>query len=293
MEPGDPTQFLQWLLNTAGLSKEKLAQVDANAHNKLISAGAINLFGTPKMKEGASFYSNRYPQVLNSLAEPGLRNKVNGAVTALANEGTNMIGDAAIEHGLPLLMGLIAGGVTKNPQAAQGAVAAGKAVGPYVNTLVKDPLQSAYVDPHVYTGMEKLNPAQYLPSVHDLTGLITKNPTSRNVITGMAHHALDKIDENISGWAAGELQKHPTPQIVEPTRQKWLSDQPRSQARASDTRYVVKPIVDAFKGKIPWTNAFENAVLGAKNPALMRKREEDESNRKHREFGITALGNKP
>ena len=264
MEPKLPVDAL---MNLLGLTPEKLNAIDQNVDNKLISSTAVSLFGNPKMKEAASFYNNRYPQILNALAEPGVRNKVNAVTAALANEGTNLLTDAAVNDGLPYLAGTTAArfNLALGPPVYAGA----KAIAPYVG-LVKDAVQSDQLDPHVYDWMKQLNVGGRMPTLEDLTGLITKNPTARSVMTTVARNAVNTADANISGWAQDQLSKHPTPQIIDPLREEWTSKKPKEKAKSSDLRQVVKPISDAVKGKTSLQTGLQQAVRGYFNPELMR-----------------------
>lgn len=283
MEPRLP---VDQILSLLGLTPEKWRAIDQNANNKLLGVTAAGLGGPPKMKEAASFYANRYPQILDALAQPGMRNKTNAVSSALANEGTNMIGDALIEHGLPFVAGLI--GSRASPQAGAAAATTMKGAAPYIN-LAKDAIQSEFVDPHVYTGMNTLNPAQYLPSIHDLTGLVSKNDTVRNVMSGVGRVAVDNLDANITGWAAEQLKNHPTPQIKEPIRKALTEDIPKKYGGQSSIRQVVKPLNDAALGKKPWGNAFQDAIFGAIHPDKAKAKEDAEKQRKFNEYGKTAL----
>lgn len=285
MEPRLP---VDQILNLLGLTPEKWKAIDQNTNNKLLGVTAAGLGGPPKMKEAASFYANRYPQILDALAQPGMRNKANAISSALANEGTNMIGDALIEHGLPFAAtayGTRMGG----PQTGAAFGAAAKVASPYVN-IAKDTLQSEFVDPHVYKGMDTLNPAQYIPSIHALTGLLTKNNTARNVMSGIGQVAVDKADANITGWAAEQLKNHPTPQIKEPIRKALTEDLPKKYGGQSSIRQVVKPLNDAALGKKPWSNAFQDAIFGAIHPDKAKAREDAARQKKFNQYGKTALG---
>jgi len=289
MEPKLPVDAL---LNLLGLTPEKLNSIDQNANNKLLASSAVSLFGNPKMKEGASFYNNRYPQILNALSEPGIRNKVNAGVAALANEGTNLLTDAAINDGMPALAG--AGAARINPSLGPPVYAGAKAAAPYVG-LIKDAVQSDQLDPHVYDWIKQLNIGGRMPTIEDLTGLITKNPTARGVMSTMAHHGINTVDANITGWAQDQLSKHPGPQIVDPLREEWTSKKPQEKGKASDLRQVVKPISDALKGKTSLQTGLQQAVRGYFNPELMRAIEDGVraankiTKQDFQDYGTTAL----
>lgn len=290
MEPRLP---IDQILNLLGLTPEKIKAAEQRIQNdpqsNLIGATAVGTFGNPRMKEASSFYTNRYPQMIDALLQPGIRNKVNAGAAALANEGTNMLGDALINEGLPLVAGML--GSMRSPQVGNAAYAGTKTVAPWIN-LVKDAVQSDYVDPKMYEAIDKVNVAQHIPSVHDLTGLVTKNPVARNVITGIAHHALDDLDQRITGWAADQRQKHPTPTIVEPIKKTLTSDIPKNMGQKGSARQVIKPLNDAAMGKKPWKNAFEQAVMGALYPDKMMDAEHLAKQKKFNEYGRTALGGK-
>lgn len=291
MEPQIPFDAILKLL---GINSENLKAVEdrlnKNPSNSLIGANAAMAFGNPRTKEASSFYLNRYPQILNALTQPGIRNKFNGLSAAAANEGTNWLGDLLINEGLPYAAGII-GAKHGGPQAGTASYAATKTVAPFVS-LVKDSLQSDYVDPKVYEKMDKVNFAQHLPSIDNISGLLTNNSVSRGVMNAAGRLAVDNVDKNITGWATDQQQKHPTPTIVEPLRQKLTSDIPKGLGNKSAARQVIKPMYDAINGKKPWKNAFKQAVMGALYPDEMTNAENLQKHLKSNLYGRTALGNK-